>query len=92
MQDEVTRWDDFVIGLRRRRVGRRVNLSVVLSPSIQRGWRRHRAKGGVFAFAPTRSEAHLFRYYEAIQTEFSNTYPRKFLSFLPCHFLEVLIL
>jgi hypothetical protein len=37
----------------RRRVGRRVNLPVVLSPLVQRGWRRHRAKGGVFAFAPT---------------------------------------
>jgi hypothetical protein len=37
----------------RRRVGRRVNLLVVLSPLVQRGWRRHRAKGGVFAFAPT---------------------------------------
>jgi hypothetical protein len=37
----------------RRRVGRRVSLSVVLSPLVQRGWRRHRAKGGVFAFALT---------------------------------------
>jgi hypothetical protein len=37
----------------RRRVGRRVSLSVVLSSLVQRGWRRHRAKGGVFAFAPT---------------------------------------
>jgi hypothetical protein len=37
----------------RRRVGRRVSLPVVLSPLVQRGWRRHRAKGGVFAFAPT---------------------------------------
>jgi hypothetical protein len=36
----------------RRRVGRRVSLSV-LSPLVQRGWRRHRAKGSVFAFAPT---------------------------------------
>jgi hypothetical protein len=39
-----------------------------------------------------RSETHLFRYYEAFQKEFSNTYPRKFLSFLPYHFLEALIL
>jgi hypothetical protein len=37
----------------RRRVGRRVSPPVVLSPLVQRGWRRHRAKGGVFAFAPT---------------------------------------
>jgi hypothetical protein len=37
----------------RRRVGRRVNMPVVLSPLVQRGRRRHRAKGGVFAFAPT---------------------------------------
>jgi hypothetical protein len=37
----------------RRRVGRRVSLPVVLSSLVQRGWRRHRAKGGVFAFAPT---------------------------------------
>jgi hypothetical protein len=37
----------------RRRVGRRVSLPVVLSPLVQRGWRRHRAKGGVFTFAPT---------------------------------------
>jgi hypothetical protein len=37
----------------RRRVGRRVSLPVVLSPLVQRVWRRHRAKGGVFAFAPT---------------------------------------
>jgi hypothetical protein len=36
-----------------RRVGRRVSLPVVLSSLVQRGWRRHRAKGGVFAFAPT---------------------------------------
>ena len=36
-----------------RRVGRRVSLPVVLSPLVQRGWRRHRAKGGVFTFAPT---------------------------------------
>jgi hypothetical protein len=35
------------------RMGRRVNLSVVLSPSVQWLRRRHRAKGGVFAFAPT---------------------------------------
>jgi hypothetical protein len=34
-------------------LGRRVSLPVVLSPLVQRGRRRHRAKGGVFAFAPT---------------------------------------
>jgi hypothetical protein len=27
-------------------------LPVVLSPLVQRDWRRHRAKGSVFAFAP----------------------------------------
>jgi hypothetical protein len=36
-----------------RRVGRRVSLPVVLSSLVQRGWRRHRAKGGVFAFVLT---------------------------------------
>jgi hypothetical protein len=48
-QDETTSSQAFV----RRRVGRRVSLLVVLSPLVQRGRRRHRAKGGVFAFAPT---------------------------------------
>jgi hypothetical protein len=48
-QDEMTLSRVFV----RRRVGRRVSLPVVLSSLVQRGWRRHRAKGGVFAFAPT---------------------------------------
>jgi hypothetical protein len=48
-RDETTSSQVFV----RRRVGRRVSLLVVLSPLVQRGWRRHRAKGGVFAFAPT---------------------------------------
>jgi hypothetical protein len=28
-------------------------LLVVLSPLVQRDWRRHRAKGSVFAFTPT---------------------------------------
>jgi hypothetical protein len=44
----------------RRRVGRRVSLPVVLSSLVQRGWRRHRAKGGVFTFAPTLR--YIFRY------------------------------
>jgi hypothetical protein len=35
------------------RMGRRVSLPVVLSPLDQRLQRRPRAKGGVFAFAPT---------------------------------------
>jgi hypothetical protein len=48
-QDETTSSQVFV----RRRVGRRVSLPVVLPPRVQRGRRRHRAKGGVFAFAPT---------------------------------------
>jgi hypothetical protein len=34
-------------------MGRRVSLPVVLSPLDQRLQRRPRAKGGVFAFAPT---------------------------------------
>jgi hypothetical protein len=34
-------------------MGRRVSLPVVLSPLVQRLRRRHRAKGGIFAFAPT---------------------------------------
>jgi hypothetical protein len=29
------------------------SLPLVLSPLVQRDWRRHRAKGDVFAFAPT---------------------------------------
>jgi hypothetical protein len=37
----------------RRRVGRRVSLPVALPPLVQRVRRRPRAKGGVFAFAPT---------------------------------------
>jgi hypothetical protein len=32
-------------------------LSVVLPPLVQRDWQRHRAKGSVFAFAPTLSIA-----------------------------------
>jgi hypothetical protein len=48
-QGETTSSQVFV----RRRVGRRVSLPVVLSPLVQRGRRRHRAKGGVFTFAPT---------------------------------------
>jgi hypothetical protein len=48
-QDETTSSQVFV----RRRVGRRVSLPIVLSSLVQRGRRRHRAKGGVFAFAPT---------------------------------------
>jgi hypothetical protein len=49
LQDETTSSQVFV----RRRVGRRVSLLVILPPLVQRGRRRHRAKGGVFAFAPT---------------------------------------
>jgi hypothetical protein len=55
LQDATTSSQVFV----RRRVGRRVNLPVVLPPLVQRGWRRHRAKGGVFAFAPTISGSDL---------------------------------
>jgi hypothetical protein len=39
------------------RMGRRVSLPVVLSPLDQRLRRRPRAKGGVFAFAPTLDNA-----------------------------------
>jgi hypothetical protein len=48
-QDETTSSQVFV----RWRMRRRVSLPVVLSPLVQRGRRRPRAKGGVFAFAPT---------------------------------------
>jgi hypothetical protein len=48
-QDETTLSRVFV----RRRMRRRVSLPVVLSPLVQRVRRRPRAKGGVFAFAPT---------------------------------------
>jgi hypothetical protein len=48
-QDETTSSQVFV----RWRMRRRVSLLVVLSPLVQRGRRRPRAKGGVFAFAPT---------------------------------------
>jgi hypothetical protein len=49
-------WDDVVAGLRLVPIKRRVSLPV-LSLSDQRLQRRLRAKGGVFAFAPT--TAHL---------------------------------
>jgi hypothetical protein len=48
-QDETTSSQVFV----RCRMGQRVSLPVALSPLVQRGRRGHRAKGGVFAFAPT---------------------------------------
>jgi hypothetical protein len=48
-QDETTSSQVFV----RWRMRRRVSLPVVLSPLVQRVRRRPRAKGGVFAFAPT---------------------------------------
>jgi hypothetical protein len=48
-QDGTTSSQVFV----QRRVRRRVSLPVVLSPLVQRVRRRLRAKGGVFAFAPT---------------------------------------
>jgi hypothetical protein len=48
-QDETTSSQVFV----RWRMRRRVSLPIVLSPLVQRGRRRPRAKGGVFAFAPT---------------------------------------
>jgi hypothetical protein len=48
-QDETTSSQVFV----RWHMRRRVSLSVVLSPLVQQGLRRPRAKGGVYAFAPT---------------------------------------
>jgi hypothetical protein len=48
-QDETTSSQVFI----RWRMRRRVSLPVVLSPLVQRVRRRPRAKGGVFAFAPT---------------------------------------
>src|SRR5688572_16372891 len=42
------------------RMGRRVSLPVVLSPLDQRPRRRPRAKGGVFAFAPTNIIIHFY--------------------------------
>jgi hypothetical protein len=58
-QDETTSSQVFV----RRCMRRRVSLPVILSSLAQRVRRRHRAKGGVFAFAPTwctgQSGAHL---------------------------------
>jgi hypothetical protein len=48
-QDETTSSRVFA----RRRMRRRLSLPVVLSPLVQRVRRRPRAKGGVFAFAPT---------------------------------------
>jgi hypothetical protein len=48
-QDETTSSQVFV----RRHMRRRVSLPVVLSPLVQRVRRSPRAKGGVFAFAPT---------------------------------------
>jgi hypothetical protein len=48
-QDQTTLSQAFV----QWRMRRRVSLPVVLSPLVQRGQRRPRAKGGVFAFAPT---------------------------------------
>jgi hypothetical protein len=48
-RDETTSSRVFV----RWRMRRRVSLPIVLSPLVQRVRRRPRAKGGVFAFAPT---------------------------------------
>jgi hypothetical protein len=56
-QDELTSSQVFV----RRRMRRRVSLPVVLSPLAQRVRRRPRAKGGVFAFAPTTTQCHANR-------------------------------
>jgi hypothetical protein len=57
-QDGTTSSQVFV----RCRMGRRVSLSVVLSLLVQRLRRRHRAKGGVFAFAPTQQLRALWRF------------------------------
>jgi hypothetical protein len=56
MLDEATGCDDLVAGLRPVTRGTKgKSASRLASGSSQRGWRRHRAKGGVFAFAPTLS-------------------------------------
>jgi hypothetical protein len=39
-------------------IGEGWRLPVVLPPLVQRDWRRHRAKGSVFTFAPTRSNGY----------------------------------
>jgi hypothetical protein len=64
------------------RIRRRVSLPV-LSPSDQRLQRRHRAKGGVFAFAPTPLHNPLeppslvvMKPQQAVSTEMSPTYQR----------------
>jgi hypothetical protein len=53
MLDEAVGWDDLVIGLRPATRGTKGKVCQSSSPLVQRVWRRHRAKGGVFAFAPT---------------------------------------
>jgi hypothetical protein len=52
MLDEAAGCDDFVAGLRPATRGTKgKSAGRLASGSSQRGWRRHRAKGGVFAFA-----------------------------------------
>jgi hypothetical protein len=60
MLDEAAGCDDFVAGLRPATRGTKgKSAGRLASGSSQRGWRRHRAKAGVFAFAPTISSIDL---------------------------------
>jgi hypothetical protein len=59
VSDEAVGWGDHAAGRRPHRrpsscgvLDEGWSLPVVLSPLVQRDWRRHRAKGSVFAFAP----------------------------------------
>jgi hypothetical protein len=45
------------------------SLPVVLSPFVQRDWRRHRAKGSIFAFAPTGNDATMITKMELVEGE-----------------------
>jgi hypothetical protein len=46
-------WGDLTIGLRPSACRTKGGVCQSSSPLVQRDWRRHRAKGSVFAFAPT---------------------------------------
>jgi hypothetical protein len=57
MLDEAARWDDLVTGLHSMSYGAKGVPARCLVSLDQRPRRRPRAKGGVFAFAPTRDKA-----------------------------------
>jgi hypothetical protein len=46
-------WGDLAIGLRPSACRTKGGVCQSSSPLVRRDWRRHRAKGSVFAFAPT---------------------------------------